>query len=278
MRPLQDARYLKGIVSVSESVEISELVRISKPRDHVAQITLCREAKRNALSNSMIANLAEAIGVTEDSADIRCVVLTGSENVFSAGADIKEMRDRGIEAITNRSRAHAWATIEKCTKPVIAAVCGTCMGGGHELAMLCDIVIASEEAQFAQPEIKLGHIPGDGATQRLIRLAGKYVAMKMILSGEPISAQEAFRVGLASEVVAQGACLERALELAEQIAWHSPKALSLAKDAVLSAQECSLTQGLAIERRNIAFAFTTNDQKEGLAAFFEKRKPRFAGN
>jgi enoyl-CoA hydratase len=260
---------------MAEKYGDEQLVKVSSPQSGVVLLSLNRESKRNALSTALIVDLAAAIHDAEQSPHTRCVVLTGSGQLFSAGADIKEMRDEGFAAIANQTRVQAWASIEKTTIPIIAAVSGMCLGGGHELAMLCDVVIASEDAQFGQPEIKLGHMPGDGATQRLTRIAGKYVAMKMILSGEAISAEEAFRVGLAAEVVPTGTCVDRAIELAGQIARHSSKALGLAKDAVLAAQESFLTQGLAIERRNIAHAFTTNDQKEGLAAFFEKRPAKF---
>ncbi len=261
----------------SDAKELYEFISITHPMNAVAVVTLNRESKRNALSNQLLSELSSAIGLLEANDKVRCVVITGSTTCFSSGADINEMRKDGLEAITNDRRMKAWKALEATSLPIIAAVSGICFGGGHELAMLCDIVIASENARFGQPEIKLGHIPGDGATQRLIRLVGKYQAMRMILTGEPILAEEALALGLVAEVIGTESCLDRAVELAGQIARHSPMALSLAKNAVQAAQQMPLEEGLELERRNIARAFTTSDQKEGMAAFFEKRSPKFVG-
>ena len=249
------------------------LVLRSLPAKGVMLLRLNRPEKRNALSNELIAQLADQVRRAEQSKGCRVIVLSGGPECFSAGADIKEMRADGIAAIQNRRRAENWAVLETAGIPIIAAVSGPCYGGGHELAMLCDIVIASETATFGQPEIRLGHIPGDGATQRLPRRIGKYAAMWMILAGEPIKAEAALRLGLALEVVADAE--GRALEVAAQIARHSARALGLAKDAVRASEELPLGAGLERERRNIALAFTSRDQKEGLAAFFEKREPDF---
>lgn len=249
------------------------LVLRTEPLAGVWCLKLNRPEKRNALNNQLIAELAEHVGTAEQAKGVRAIIVTGGHACFSAGADIKDMRDNGIDAIHNRARAANWAVLETAKVPMIAAVSGMCLGGGHELAMLCDIVIASRSAEFGQPEIKLGHIPGDGATQRLARRAGKYAAMQMILTGESVSAIAAQKLGLASEVVEDAEL--RALEIAELIARHSSKALGLAKDAVRASEELSLSAGLERERRNIALAFTTKDQKEGLAAFFEKRAPKF---
>jgi len=252
-----------------------QLVLRETPHAGVLLLRLNRPEKRNALSNALIAALAGHVRAAEAERGIRCIVLAGAEGFFSAGADIREMQAQGIAAIHNRRRAEDWAVLETTRIPMIAAVSGLCLGGGHELAMLCDVVIASASARFGQPEIKLGHIPGDGATQRLRRLAGKYAAMKMILTGEPVEAAEALRLGLAAEVTPDGACEARAVEVAALVARHSARALGLAKDAVRAADELPLSAGLERERRNIALAFTTRDQKEGMAAFFEKRPPRF---
>jgi len=243
--------------------------------DHIVSLRLNRPATRNAINNEMLHLLASNVRDAEANGHIRCIILTGGPDFFSAGSDIKEMRAAGISAIQNRTRMESWAVLETTRIPMIAAVSGICLGGGHELAMLCDVVVASESAKIGQPEIKLGHIPGDGATQRLRRIAGKYAAMQMILTGEPIDATAALSLGLVSEVVAQDQCENRAREIAELIARHSAKALGLAKDAVRAADELPLSAGLERERRNIALAFTTRDQKEGLAAFFEKRSPDF---
>ncbi len=252
-----------------------QLVLREAPHAGVVLLRLNRLDKRNALSNALIAALADRVRAAETEPGLRAIVLAGSGSVFSAGADIKEMRAAGIAAIHNRKRAEDWAVLESTRIPMIAAVSGLCLGGGHELAMLCDIVVASASARFGQPEIKLGHIPGDGATQRLRRVVGKYAAMRMILTGEPVDAGEALRLGLAAEVTPDGRCEARAIEIAALIARHSAKALGLAKDAVRAADELPLSAGLERERRNIALAFTTRDQKEGMAAFFEKRAPDF---
>lgn len=251
------------------------LVQVESPCDHVLLLRLNRPEKRNALSNAMIAELADHVRGAESEKNCRCIVLTGGETFFSAGADIAEMRADGIAAIQNRKRAEDWAVLESARVPIVAAVSGLCVGGGHELVMLCDMAVAARNARFGQPEIKLGHIPGDGATQRLIRLVGKYTAMKMILTGETVGAEEALKLGLVGEVVDDGTCEARAIEIARLIARYSSRALALAKDSVRAAQELPLSAGLERERRNIALAFTTRDQKEGLAAFFEKRAANF---
>lgn len=243
--------------------------------DHIVSLRLNRPAKRNAINNEMLQLLADEVRAAEANGHVRCIILTGGSDFFSAGADIKEMQADGINAIQNRARMENWAVLETTRIPMVAAVAGMCLGGGHELAMLCDVVVASERASIGQPEIKLGHIPGDGATQRLRRLVGKYAAMQMILTGDPVDAQRALSLGLVSEVTPHEDCEARALEIAESIARHSAKALGFAKDAVRAADELPLSQGLERERRNIALAFTTRDQKEGLAAFFEKRTPDF---
>ena len=250
-------------------------ISVNEVLPHILEIRLQREAKRNAINNQMLQELADAIRMAETNGSIRCVMLCGATDFFCAGADIQEMRARGIEAIQNLSRLENWSVIESTKIPLVVAVNGICFGGGHELAMLCDIVIASENAQFGQPEIKLGHIPGDGATQRLPRLIGKYRAMQIILTGEPVDAQTAYSYRLVSEVVGLGQAESKALEIAQLIARHSAKALGYAKEAVRFSHELPLASGLEIERRNIALAFSTKDQKEGLSAFFEKRKPEF---
>lgn len=253
------------------------LIETSRPRAGVALVRLNRPEKRNALNAALLSELAEALFLSEQDNEIGCVVLTGSESVFSAGADISEMRESGFAAIDNAARTRSWSRIEETRLPIVAAVRGTCFGGGHELALLADVVIASEDARFGQPEIKLGILPGDGATQRLTRQVGKSLAMKMILGGDPITAAEALRAGLVAEIAPGDNCVNRALDLAETIARHSPVALRLAKDAVLASYETFLREGLRTERRNIAHAFLTEDQKEGMAAFFEKRPAQFKG-
>lgn len=255
------------------NVSHKDLILCSSPSNGVLLLKLNRPEKRNALNNEMIAQLAARVRTAESTKGSRAIVISGEEKFFSAGADVVEMRDHGIQAIQNRTRAADWSVLETTRVPLIAAVSGICFGGGHELAMLCDVMIASSSAMFGQPEIKLGHIPGDGATQRLPRRIGKYAAMQMILTGEPLDAASALRLGLVNELAENAE--ERALEVARLMARHSSKALGLAKDAVLAAEELPLSAGLERERRNIALAFTTRDQKEGLNAFFEKRAAEF---
>ena len=255
----------------------NENIEVSTPVPGVMQVVLNRPAKLNALSRALLIELAAAIDEAVTDEAIRCIVLTGGEKVFSAGADISEMRQRGYAALIDTARTQAWETIERCSKPLIAAVRGIAYGGGHELALLADIIIAAETARFAQPEINIGILPGDGATQRLVRIAGKSLTMQMVLTGEPIDAATALRAGLVSEVVAPERALPRALELAAAISQKAPISAALAKEAVLAAYETMLSEGLRAERRAIRHAFTTQDQREGMAAFFEKRPPRFEG-
>lgn len=249
----------------------------STPAPGVMLVTLSRPAKLNALSRALLMELADAIDRAVADDVIRCIVMTGSDKAFSAGADIAEMQARGYEALIDKERTSAWETIERCPKPLIAAVRGIAYGGGHELALLADIIIASQTARFAQPEINIGILPGDGATQRLLRVAGKSLAMKMVLTGEPIDAATALRAGLVAEVVAIEQTLPRAIELAAIIAQKAPVAARLVKEATLAAYETTLSEGLRTERRAIRQAFTTEDQREGMTAFIEKRSPRFAG-
>ncbi|TYO61122.1 2,3-dehydroadipyl-CoA hydratase [Bradyrhizobium hipponense] len=248
------------------------------PRPYVRVLTLNRTSKRNALSNELIAELAAACRNAAFDQDVRCVVLCGSDAFFSAGADIKEMQQRGFEAIDNFPRRSAWREIADFPKPLVAAVEGICFGGGHELAMLADILVAGEGALFAQPEINIGILPGDGATQRLTRVAGKSLAMLMILTGQSISAGAALQAGLIAEVVENGKAQARAIEIAEVIAQKPPRSAELAKAAVLAAFQTTLDTGLEFERQAIRHAFTTADQQEGMNAFFEKRAPSYRGS
>jgi enoyl-CoA hydratase len=254
-----------------------DLVLATASRPHVLLLALNRAAKRNALSNALIAELAAACRKAALDDDVRCVVLCGNDTLFSAGADIKEMQQRGFEAIDNPARRSAWKDIADFPKPVVAAVEGICFGGGHELALLADIIVAGETATFGQPEINIGILPGDGATQRLTRVSGKSLAMLMILTGEPISARTALQAGLIAEVVEAGQARERALAIAELIARKPPRSAELAKAAVLAAYQTTLQVGLQFERQAIRQAFTTADQSEGMNAFFEKRPPNYTG-
>jgi enoyl-CoA hydratase len=203
--------------------------------------------------------------------------LTGGPKVFAAGADVREMADTATAAAVSEQRQTAWRTIHDFSKPLVAAVNGYCLGGGNELAMLCDVIVAANDAQFGQPEIKLGMIPGAGGTQRLTAALGKAQAMKFVLTGEFFGAAEALAIGLVSEVVAADHVQARALELAGIIAAKSPLALRLAKEAVRHAAEANLAEGLLLERQAFNVLLTSDDRREGLAAFLEKRTPNFKG-
>ncbi|RXH28955.1 2,3-dehydroadipyl-CoA hydratase [Bradyrhizobium nanningense] len=255
----------------------SDLLIATTPSPHVRLLKMNRHAKRNALSNELIAAIADTCRAAVADEDIRCIVLTGGDAFFCAGADIKEMQQRGFEAINNPARRNDWRDITNCVKPIIAAVEGICFGGGNELAMLADIVVAGEGAQFGQPEINIGVIPGDGGTQRLTRVAGKPLAMLMVLSGQPISARAALQAGLVADIVETGLATARAVEIAGIIAQKPPRSVELAKAAVLAAHQTPLEAGLEFERQAIRVAFTTADQQEGMDAFFEKRSPNYRG-
>jgi len=243
------------------------------PSPHVLALTLNRPEKRNALSNAVILELAAILDEVAADRETRCVMLRGSDAFFSAGADIKEMREQGFQAIDNAARNRAWDSIARFPKPLVAAVEGIAFGGGHELVLLADIVVAARDARFAQPEINIGILPGDGATQRVARIAGKSLTMLMVLTGEPIGAGAALQAGLVAELTEPGEAAARGLAIARAIATKSPGAVRLAKEAVLAAWETTLTAGLRAERAAIRHAFTSPDQAEGMAAFLEKRAP-----
>lgn len=244
----------------------------------VLQLRLNRPGQRNALSGELLRQVASVLVAAENDSAIRCVVVTGDERAFSAGADIKEMQRDGFLAISHDARQSAWRTVEHFSKPMIAAVRGLCLGGGLEFAMLADIIIAADDAVFGQPEITIGIIPGDGATQRLTRVIGKSLTMKMVLTGEPVTAAELLQRGLIAEILPAEHVLDRALTLGKLIAKRAPVAARLAKEAVLAAYETTLSAGLDVERRAIRRAFETGDQKEGMAAFVEKRPAIFTGH
>jgi len=243
----------------------------------VALVRLNRPKQLNALNGPTMDALCESLEALDRDDAIRVIVVTGSERAFAAGADIGEMAGASPIDMLRTNRIAQWDRVRKITKPVIAAVAGWCLGGGCELAMALDITIAAESARFGQPEIKIGVMPGAGGTQRLPRAIGKSKAMEMILTGEPITSAEAERIGLVSRVVTDELLVEDALALAAEIAKRAPLALRLAKESVNAAFEMSLTDGLAHERRLFYLLFASEDQKEGMAAFLEKREPDFKG-
>ena len=247
------------------------------PERRVALVRLNRPQQLNALNAELMDRLCETLEELDRDEEVRCIVVTGSERAFAAGADIGEMAGAGPVDMLRQNRIGQWDRVRRITKPVIAAVSGWCLGGGNELAMTLDLVIASESAKFGQPEIKIGVIPGAGGTQRLVRALGKSRAMEMILTGDPMDAREALARGLVARVVPDEVLIEDALALAAQIATRSPLALRLAKEAVNVAYEMSLTDALAYERRLFYLLFASEDQKEGMAAFLEKRTPEFKG-
>ena len=243
----------------------------------VALLRFNRPKQLNALNGQVMDELCNALEALDRDEAIRVLVVTGNERAFAAGADIGEMADASPIDMLRTNRIAQWDRVRRIGKPVIAAVAGWCLGGGCELAMALDMIVAAEGARFGQPEINLGVIPGAGGTQRLTRAVGKSAAMEMILTGEPIDAREAHRLGLVARVVPNELVVEDALTLAAKIATKSPLALRLAKEAVNAAYEMSLTDALAHERRLFYLLFGSEDQKEGMAAFLEKRDPDFTG-
>jgi enoyl-CoA hydratase len=254
-----------------------QYLKLEQPVEFVWLITLNHHDKRNALCVPLLAELARVLAAAEVSDDVRAVVLTGGERFFSAGADIADMAARGGAAYADPVRLASWKAIETFPKPLIAAVNGFAIGGGHELVMLADIVVAADDATFSQREIVIGALPGDGATQRLPRVLGKTLAMKLVLTGEPLTAAEAERHGLVTEVVAPARSIARAIEIASLIAARAPLAVQLAKRAVLDSFETSLQQGLEREHQANLDVFKTEDRAEGHRAFVEKRPPHFKG-
>ena len=248
-----------------------------QPEARTALVRLNRPKQLNALNGAVMDALCEALEALDRDDGVRAIVVTGNERAFAAGADIGEMAGASAVEMLRSNRIGQWDRVRRISKPVIAAVNGWCLGGGCELAMTLDLIVAGEGARFGQPEVKIGVIPGAGGTQRLARSIGKSKAMEMILTGEPISAAEAERAGLVARVVPDELVVEDALALAATIATQSPLALRLAKEAVNAAYEMSLSDALTHERRLFYLLFASDDQKEGMAAFLEKRTPDFTG-
>lgn len=252
------------------------MIRVDRS-DPVAVVTLNRPQVLNALSPAMLEGLAGELEVLDREASVRVIVLTGGERVFAAGADLKAMADASPSDILSTDTRAAWGRMSRIGKPVIAAVNGYALGGGCELAMQCDLIVAAENAIFGQPEIKVGIMPGAGGTQRLARAIGPYRAMEMVLTGEPLSARQAFAAGLINRLVPPERTLDEALDLARQIADRPPVAVRLARQALRYGVENTVREGLEVERRNFTLLFDTHDQREGMHAFLEKRPPEFKG-
>lgn len=229
----------------------------------------------NALCNGLIAELTQALEQYEQDDSIGAIVITGSEKAFAAGADIKEMQDKTYPSNVKENFIAKWGRVAQSQKPVIAAVNGYALGGGCELAMMCDIIYAGDKAKFGQPEIAIGTIPGAGGTQRLTRAVGKSKAMEIVLTGNMIDANEAEKAGLVSKVIPADQLVAEAVKLGEKISSHSPLIVALAKESVNTAFETTLQQGLLFERRTFHATFSTKDRKEGMTAFVEKRPPNF---
>ena len=250
---------------------------VDSPAEGVRLLRLNRPAVRNALNMALRRQLVQRIAEASEDASVRAVVIAGNERAFAAGADISEMADAGTVEMMGRGILGLWRATASCTKPVIAAVRGYALGGGCELALLCDMVVAGESARFGQPEIRIGIIPGGGGTQRLVAAMGKHKAMKYLLTGAMFSGREAFDFGLASEVVEDDRVEPRAIELAREIAALSPLAVQQLKDVTLRGMDLPLDAGLALEAKALQLLFSTQDQKEGMAAFLEKRPAVFRG-
>jgi enoyl-CoA hydratase len=253
----------------------SEVVGANK---NVGLITLNRPKALNALCNGLMLEVTEALDKYESDNSIQTIIITGSEKAFAAGADIKEMQGNTYSQCIRGNFLSDWTRVARCQKPIIAAVNGYALGGGCELAMMCDIIYAGDKAKFGQPEIALGTIPGAGGTQRLTRVVGKSKAMELCLTGNMIDASEAQQIGLVSKVVPASDLLTEAIKLADKIGTFSPLTLQLCKEAVNTAYETTLTEGLKFERRTFHATFSTADQKEGMRAFAAKEKAIFTGN
>jgi enoyl-CoA hydratase/carnithine racemase len=255
---------------------LAELVESSRD-GHVALLRLNRPEARNALSPELMEELASALENLDPDPEVRCVVIAGSDKVFAAGADIKAMAERSFAEALHHPAASFWRRLAAIKTPMIAAVSGYALGGGCELALACDMIVAAEGATFGQPEINLGIIPGGGGTQRLARVLGKQRTMELVLTGRRFNAKEGLELGLVNRVVEDDRWLEEAMALAATVAERPPIAARLAKQAVIAAEETVLSAGLESERRLYELAMATEDRVEGMNAFLEKREPKFEG-
>jgi enoyl-CoA hydratase/carnithine racemase len=252
-------------------------VEVSLDEYHVALLRLNRPEARNALSSEMREEIASSLERLDADPEVRCIVIAGADEFFAAGADIRVMAERPVDAAPDPKGMEFWKRLTSIGTPTIAAVSGYAFGGGCELALACDMIVCDEKTRFGQPEITLGIIPGGGGTQRLARAIGKQRAMEYVLTGRRWDAKTAERWGLVNKVVGKGAWLTEAIELARTVAERPPLALRLAKQAVLAAQETTLADGLAAERKLFEEAMASEDRVEGMNAFLEKREPRFQG-
>lgn len=254
----------------------SDLVRADR-RDAVTILVIDRPAQRNALNPALLGRLVDLLQDADADPGTGAIVLTGGQTVFCAGADIEVISGHSPASYLGSPTRFAFEAIRRVRKPIVAAVAGFCLGGGCELALSCDMILAGDSAQFGQPEINLGIIPGAGGTQRLVRALGKFRAMKLLMTGTAIDAREAERIGLVSELVPDAELMNRVTDLATELAALSPIALAEIKDVVLNGEDLPLSAGLALERKSYNLMFATEDQKEGMAAFIDKRKPDFKG-
>jgi enoyl-CoA hydratase/carnithine racemase len=255
-------------------VTVAEVV-LAERDGAVGIARLNRPEARNALSGELMERLAEIVEDWDADDEVRCIVIAGSDDYFAAGADIKAMRERTFQETMAKPTSVFWNRLAACRTPMVAAVSGFALGGGCELALICDMIVASEKAEFGQPEITLGIIPGAGGTQRLTRVIGKQRAMELVLTGRRVNAQEAFAIGIVNKV--EKTWFEAAVELAQVVARRAPIAVRLGKQAVQAADETALAAGLAYERRLYELAMATDDRIEGMTAFIEKRRPEFRG-
>jgi enoyl-CoA hydratase len=252
-------------------------VLLERPEDHVALVRINRPAVRNALDLATRKALAAAFEGLQDDPAVRAIVLTGDERAFAAGADLGEFIDAGAIEIMRRRAERYWQSVARTPQPVIAAINGYALGGGLELAMCCDILIAGESAQLGQPEVRVGIMPGAGGTQRLTRAVGKFQAMRLCLTGRPIGAAEALAMGLVSQVVPDADVLDTALATARDLVRLPPLALLQIKETILAGESASLETALTLERKAFQLLFASADKREGMQAFFDKRKPDFKG-
>uniref|UniRef100_A0A6F7NTH8 Probable enoyl-CoA hydratase, mitochondrial n=1 Tax=Haemonchus contortus TaxID=6289 RepID=A0A6F7NTH8_HAECO len=266
-----------NLIQTAAMASAPEMIKVEKvgAKKNVALITLNRPKAFNALCNQLMNELSTSLRELDEDTSIGAIVVTGSQKAFAAGADIKEMVNREFASTFQGRFLEEWTAVSQTAKPVIAAVNGYALGGGCELAMMCDIIYAGDKAQFGQPEINIGTIPGAGGTQRWARVAGKSMAMEVCLTGNRVSAQEAKDCGIVSKVFPAEQVVDEAVKLGEKIAEQSPLIVHMVKEAVNAAYETTLNEGLKIERRLFHTTFATNDRKEGMSAFAEKRNPKW---